>query len=60
MVSTYRSANRWRMKSQIPAELRHPHIISALDFDNDSNLQPHFTMPFLQGARGILNVAAKR
>lgn len=45
---------------QILAGLRHPHIISVLDFGYDSDLQPYFTMPLLQGARNILDVAAER
>jgi predicted ATPase len=45
---------------QILAGLRHPHIISVLDFGYDSDLQPYFTMPLLQGAKNILDVAAER
>ncbi|MFQ3534823.1 MAG: protein kinase [Aggregatilineales bacterium] len=45
---------------QILAGLRHPHIISVLDFGYDKNWQPYFTMPLLQGARNILDVAAER
>ncbi|MCS6871871.1 MAG: serine/threonine-protein kinase, partial [Anaerolineae bacterium] len=45
---------------QILAGLRHPHIISVLDFGYDSDLQPYFTMPLLQGAKNILSVASGR
>lgn len=45
---------------QTLAGLRHPHIISVLDFGYDSDLQPYFTMPLLQGARSILTVANER
>ncbi len=45
---------------QILAGLRHPHIISVLDFGYGSDWQPYFTMPLLQGARNILEVAAER
>jgi predicted ATPase len=45
---------------QTLAGLRHPHIISVLDFGYDSQLRPYFTMPLLHGARNILEVAAER
>lgn len=34
----------------ILATLRHPHIISVLDYGFDENLQPYFTMPLLEDA----------
>lgn len=36
------------------ASLRHPHIISVLDYGFDHNRQPYFTMSYLQDAQTIL------
>lgn len=43
---------------QILASLRHPHIISVLDYGFDENGQPYFTMPLLNNAF-TLNEAAR-
>ncbi len=36
------------------ASLRHPHIVSVLDYGFDANGQPFFTMPLLHNARTLL------
>jgi tetratricopeptide (TPR) repeat protein len=38
------------------ASLRHPNIISVLDYGFDQEGKPFFTMPLLEGARNILDV----
>ncbi len=43
---------------QILAALRHPHIISVLDFGYDSGLRPYFTMPLLEAPQTILEAAS--
>lgn len=40
------------------ARLRHPHIISVLDYGFDSRKLPFFTMPLLQAPRPITNGAS--
>ena len=42
---------------RILATLRHPHIISVLDYGFDDQLQPFFTMELLADARPILQLA---
>ena len=39
---------------QILASLRHPHIVSVLDYGFDENRQPFFTMTLLEDAHSIL------
>jgi tetratricopeptide (TPR) repeat protein len=39
---------------QTLAGLRHPHIISVLDYGFDEQRQPYFTMDYLPGAQNIL------
>ena len=39
---------------QTLASLRHPHIISVLDYGFDAQKRPYFTMPYLANARNIL------
>lgn len=39
------------------ATLRHPHIISVLDYGFDANNQPYFTMELLDNARTIVEAA---
>lgn len=39
------------------ASLRHPNIISVLDYGFDQDKQPFFTMPLLQGAKPITEAA---
>ncbi|MEE9615450.1 MAG: serine/threonine-protein kinase, partial [Anaerolineae bacterium] len=39
---------------QTLASLRHPHIISVLDYGFDERRQPYFTMDYLPGAQTIL------
>ncbi|MEM7531070.1 MAG: tetratricopeptide repeat protein, partial [Chloroflexota bacterium] len=39
---------------RILASLRHPHIISVLDYGFDHNRQPYFTMPYLHNAKTII------
>ncbi|MFN8375331.1 MAG: protein kinase [Anaerolineae bacterium] len=41
------------------ASLRHPNIISVLDYGFDTNRQPYFTMDLLEEARTILEVAVE-
>jgi len=40
---------------QTLASLRHPHVISVLDYGFDDHQQPYFTMSYLDGARTISN-----
>ena len=40
------------------ASLRHPHIISVLDYGFDENLQPYFTMELLEGAQDIIEAGS--
>src|SRR5262245_7288245 len=39
------------------ASLRHPNIISVLDYGFDEQRQPYFTMDFLEDAQTILNAS---
>lgn len=39
------------------ARLRHPHIISVLDYGFDADGQPYFTMEHLANAQNVLNAA---
>lgn len=39
---------------KVLASLRHPHIISVLDYGFDEDRQPYFTMDLLDGAQTIL------
>ncbi|MEM7112058.1 MAG: tetratricopeptide repeat protein [Chloroflexota bacterium] len=39
---------------RVLASLRHPNIISVLDYGFDETRQPYFTMPYLQEAKTIL------
>jgi serine/threonine protein kinase len=43
---------------QVLARLRHPNIISVLDYGFDSENQPYFTMDLVHNARTILDAAA--
>ncbi len=45
---------------QLLASLRHPHIISVLDYGFDENRQPYFTMSLLKQHKNIREIAAKR
>jgi len=40
------------------ATLRHPHIVSVLDYGFDAERRPYFTMELLEGARPLLPLAA--
>src|ERR1700730_14326036 len=42
------------------ASLRHPHIISVLDYGFDSNSQPYYTMTLIEGAQEVAVLASKR
>jgi tetratricopeptide (TPR) repeat protein len=42
------------------ASLRHPNIISVLDYGFDDDLSPYFTMELLSGAETIMRAAAGR
>ena len=44
---------------QILASLRHPHIISVLDYGFDTQSEPFFTMDYLQEAMSVQEAAAK-
>ncbi len=39
---------------KVLASLRHPHIVSVLDYGFDLDKRPYFTMEYLEGARTIL------
>ncbi|MCB9436229.1 MAG: protein kinase [Anaerolineales bacterium] len=39
------------------ASLRHPHVVSVLDYGFDQDQQPYFTMEYLQDARTIFEAA---
>jgi tetratricopeptide (TPR) repeat protein len=41
------------------ASLRHPHIISVLDYGFDDNLQPYYTMELLENAQDIIEAGSK-
>ena len=43
---------------QILASLRHPHIVSVLDYGFDQDRQPYFTMTLLENAQTILDAGA--
>ncbi|MCA9994965.1 MAG: AAA family ATPase, partial [Anaerolineales bacterium] len=45
---------------QTVASLRHPHIITVLDYGFDTNRQPYFTMPYLANAETILQAGSGR
>ena len=45
---------------QTVASLRHPHIITVLDYGFDANRQPYFTMPYLANAQTILQAGDSR
>jgi tetratricopeptide (TPR) repeat protein/tRNA A-37 threonylcarbamoyl transferase component Bud32 len=45
---------------QMLSSLRHPNIISVLDYGFDAYRQPYFTMDYLENARHILDAAAKQ
>ena len=45
---------------QTLASLRHPHIISVLDYGFDEQMQPYFTMPFLEDAQSLTKAAEKQ
>ena len=57
-VGSTEATNRLRMalaqEFHTLASLRHPHIISVLDYGFDSELRPYFTMEFISGARSLL------
>lgn len=42
---------------KILASLRHPHVISVLDYGFDEQSQPYYTMELLEGAQTILEAA---
>ena len=42
------------------SSLRHPHIISVLDYGFDANRQPYFTMDLLEGAQTLLDAGEKQ
>lgn len=43
---------------EVMASLRHPHIISVLDYGFDNERLPYFTMPLLANAQTILDAGA--
>lgn len=49
-------ANEFKLLSS----LRHPNIISVLDYGFDANQQPYFTMELLEQPLNIINAAAKQ
>lgn len=54
-VSSYEQALRVALAQEfrVLASLRHPHIVSVLDYGFDAERQPYFTMEFLPGARDV-------
>jgi predicted ATPase len=42
---------------QLLASLRHPHVISVIDYGFDAERIPYFTMSYLEGARNIVQAA---
>ncbi len=40
------------------ASLRHPHIISVLDYGFDENLQPYYTMELLENAQDVIEAGS--
>ncbi|MBK7893345.1 MAG: AAA family ATPase [Anaerolineaceae bacterium] len=42
------------------ASLRHPHIISVLDYGFDGEKRPYFTMELLQDAQSVVDACAER
>jgi tetratricopeptide (TPR) repeat protein len=57
-ANTARDPNRWRLvlarEFSVLASLRHPHIISVVDYGFDQELHPYFTMELLEGAKTIV------
>ncbi len=45
---------------RVLASLRHPHIISVLDYGFDDQRQPYFTMDYLENARTVLEAGKGR
>ena len=45
---------------QLLANLRHPHIVSVLDYGFDDTQQPYFTMTYLANAQTILEAGANQ
>jgi tetratricopeptide (TPR) repeat protein len=43
---------------RVLASLRHPNIISVLDYGFDAQRYPYFTMEYLEGARSVVTYAA--
>jgi tetratricopeptide (TPR) repeat protein len=43
---------------RVLASLRHPNIISVLDYGFDAERYPYFTMEYLEGARSVVTYAA--
>src|SRR5262249_42494050 len=43
---------------RVLASLRHPNIISVLDYGFDDDLSPYFTMELLEGAESIMKAGA--
>lgn len=54
-VTSYEQALRVALAQEfrVLASLRHPHIVSVLDYGFDAERQPYFTMEFLPGARDV-------
>lgn len=42
------------------ATLRHPHVISVLDYGFDEDRQPFFTMDYLEGAQNLLDAGRQQ
>src|SRR4051812_10607214 len=66
-VITRRSSSRSTAHSvflaqefKVLASLRHPHIISVLDYGFDVQGQPYYTMPLLEGAHELPIIARQR
>lgn len=45
---------------RVLSSLRHPHIISVLDYGFDADRQPYFTMDLLEGAQTLLQAGEKQ
>ncbi|HRI50013.1 MAG TPA: AAA family ATPase [Pseudomonadota bacterium] len=54
-ITSYEQALRVALAQEfrVLASLRHPHIVSVLDYGFDAERQPYFTMEFLPAARDV-------
>src|SRR5215468_3775281 len=55
--STHAASAMLAQEFKILASLRHPHIISVLDYGFDARGQAFYTMTFIESSRGFVPVA---